>query len=63
MQAGLVEIRKSPRENYEEGMSKAFVACNSALKPEGRMVVAFANKQPDALGDFSCGSNSRRFCG
>ena len=40
--------KEKSKENYEEGMSKAFVACNSALKPEGRMVVAFANKQPDA---------------
>jgi adenine-specific DNA methylase len=33
---------------YEEGMFRAFSACNKALKPEGRMVVVFANKQPDA---------------
>jgi len=33
---------------YEEGMRRAFEACAAALKPEGRMVVVFANKQPDA---------------
>ncbi|MBI2863768.1 MAG: DUF1156 domain-containing protein [Chloroflexi bacterium] len=33
---------------YEEGMFRAFRAANQALKPEGRMVVVFANKQPDA---------------
>ena len=29
-------------------MSRAFHACHAALKPEGRLVVVFANKQPDA---------------
>ena len=29
-------------------MARVFQACNSALKPEGRLVVVFANKQPDA---------------
>ncbi len=33
---------------YEEGMSRAFQACRKALKPEGRLVIVFANKQPDA---------------
>jgi hypothetical protein len=33
---------------YEEGMFRAFQACHRALKPEGRMVVVFANKQSDA---------------
>src|SRR5262249_43669599 len=33
---------------YEEGMSRAFQACHKALKPEGRLVIVFANKQPDA---------------
>jgi adenine-specific DNA methylase len=33
---------------YENGMFKAFEVCHRALKSEGRMVVVFANKQPDA---------------
>ncbi len=33
---------------YEDGMYRAFLACYQALQPEGRMVVVFANKQPDA---------------
>ena len=33
---------------YEEGMFRAFSACKDALAPEGRMVVVFANKQPEA---------------
>jgi len=33
---------------YEDGMYRAFVACDRALNPNGRMVVVFANKQPDA---------------
>jgi putative DNA methylase len=33
---------------YEEGMFRAFQACHKALGPDGRMVIVFANKQPDA---------------
>jgi hypothetical protein len=33
---------------YEDGMFRAFQACHKALKPEGRLVIVFANKQPDA---------------
>lgn len=33
---------------YEDGMSRAFQACHKALTPEGRLVIVFANKQPDA---------------
>jgi len=33
---------------YEDGMFRAFRACQEALVPEGRTVVVFANKQPDA---------------
>ena len=34
--------------NYEDGMAKAFLSCHTALRPDGRLVVVFANKQPDA---------------
>lgn len=33
---------------YEDGMARVFVKCARALRPEGRLVIVFANKQPDA---------------
>ncbi len=33
---------------YEEGMFRAFQACYKSLKPDGRLVIVFAHKQPDA---------------
>jgi adenine-specific DNA methylase len=33
---------------YENGMARVFQGCGNALKPDGKMVVAFANKQPGA---------------
>jgi len=33
---------------YEDGMARAFQVCHQALKPNGRLVIVFANKQPDA---------------
>jgi len=33
---------------YEDGMARVFVQCATALNVEGRLVVVFANKQPDA---------------
>ena len=36
------------KQNYEDGMARSFQACFAALEPEGRLVVVFANKQPDA---------------
>lgn len=43
--SGNVAISKAV---YEEGMAKAFRVCYDGLRPDGRMVVVFANKQPDA---------------
>ena len=40
--------RTRSKENYEDGMARAFKACHSALQKDGRLVVVFANKQPDA---------------
>ena len=40
--------RELSKKSYEDGMAKAFGACHSALTSEGRLVVVFANKQPDA---------------
>jgi putative DNA methylase len=36
------------KQTYEDGMSQVFVQCAKALKPEGRLVIVFANKQPAA---------------
>ncbi len=36
------------KRNYEDGMARAFAACQRRLAPEGRMVVVFANKQAAA---------------
>lgn len=33
---------------YEDGMFRAFQACSHALNPHGRLIIVFANKQPDA---------------
>jgi adenine-specific DNA methylase len=33
---------------YEDGMFRAFRVCHGALKPDGYIVIVFANKQPDA---------------
>lgn len=40
--------REASRRAYEEGMFRAFQACHRMLKPDGRMVIVFAHKQPDA---------------
>ena len=36
------------KKNYEDGMARSFRACHAALKPDGRLVVVFANKHPEA---------------
>lgn len=33
---------------YEDGMARAFVRCHDGLTQDGRLVIVFANKQPDA---------------
>lgn len=39
---------EASKKAYEDGMAKVFGHCHSALKPEGRMVIVFANKNPNA---------------
>lgn len=39
---------ETSKRTYENGMAKAFSRCFEALESEGRLVVVFANKQPDA---------------
>lgn len=34
--------------SYENGMARSFVACEKSLSPEGRLVIVFAHKHPDA---------------
>ena len=36
------------KQTYEDGMARAFERCQEALNPNGRLVVVFANKSPDA---------------
>jgi adenine-specific DNA methylase len=33
---------------YEDGMFRAFQTCSAALSPDGKLVIVFAHKQPDA---------------
>ena len=40
--------RERSKQNYEDGMARSFRACHAALQPDGRLVVVFANKHPDA---------------
>jgi putative DNA methylase len=40
--------KTASKKAYEDGMFRAFQACDRALAPDGRMVVVFANKSPDA---------------
>ena len=40
--------KTTSKTSYETGMAKAFRAAHRALAPEGRMVVVFAHKEPDA---------------
>ena len=40
--------RERSKQNYEDGMSRSFRSCYDSLQPDGRLVVVFANKHPDA---------------
>ena len=40
--------KERSRQNYEDGMARSFRACHAALRQDGRLVVVFANKHPDA---------------
>jgi adenine-specific DNA methylase len=40
--------RERSKRNYEQGMARAFVRCAEALESEGRLVIVFAHKHPDA---------------
>lgn len=40
--------KERSKQNYEEGMARSFQSCHAALKNDGRLVLVFANKHPDA---------------
>jgi putative DNA methylase len=40
--------RELSKKTYEDGMASALRRCADALKDEGRLVIVFANKKPDA---------------
>ena len=40
--------RGASKRNYEDGMARAFSRFHAALRDEGRLVIVFANKSPDA---------------
>ena len=40
--------RSASKGNYEEGMARAFARFREALRDDGRLVIVFANKSPDA---------------
>ena len=40
--------RKLSKKKYEDGMARSFQNCHAALQRDGRLVVVFANKHPDA---------------
>ena len=40
--------RVRSKQNYEDGMARSFQACHATLQSNGRLVVVFASKQPDA---------------
>src|SRR5581483_4062729 len=40
--------KTASKKAYEDGMFRAFQACDRSLVPDGRMIVVFANKSPDA---------------
>ena len=43
------------KQNYEDGMEHAFRRFHEALRDDGRLVVVFANKNPDAWETMVCG--------
>ncbi|MCY4450798.1 MAG: DUF1156 domain-containing protein [Immundisolibacterales bacterium] len=40
--------RSASKQSYEDGMARAFGGFHAALRDDGRLVVVFANKNPDA---------------
>ena len=40
--------KQKSKDAYEDGMFRAFQSCHRALNPDGRLVIVFAHKHPDA---------------
>ena len=40
--------KQKSKANYEDGMARVFQACYQSLNPDGRLVIVFAHKHPDA---------------
>ncbi len=40
--------KQASKQNYEDGMFRAFAACRETLADNGRLVIVFANKSPSA---------------
>jgi adenine-specific DNA methylase len=40
--------KQKSKANYENGMARVFQACYKSLNPDGRLVIVFAHKHPDA---------------
>jgi putative DNA methylase len=40
--------KKASKANYEDGMARVFQNCHTMLAPDGRLVIVFAHKHPDA---------------
>lgn len=40
--------KERSKRNYEDGMARVFVACHASLNQNGRLVIVFAHKHPDA---------------
>ncbi len=40
--------KQKSKANYEDGMARVFQACYKSLNPDGRLVLVFAHKHPDA---------------
>ena len=40
--------KERSKQNYEDGMARSLRSCHAALQPDGRLVIVFANKNPDA---------------
>ena len=40
--------KERSKQNYEDGMARSFRSCHTALRPDGRLVIVFASKNPEA---------------
>ena len=56
----MAETEALSKKTYEDGMARAFQVCREALNKNGRLVVVFANKQPEAWETLVGGADPRR---